>query len=178
MNKKIFLSIFFVPVVIYFSHDNLHAQYRIDAWTISGGGGTVSGSSHTITGVLGETLTGLAENDSHLIHLGFLSTVVSSPVTRVEQTDDLIPLKFNLEQNYPNPFNPSTTIRFSIPQSEHVTLLVYDLLGRPIATLVDEQLEPGEYSAVFDAEGIASGMYIYRIRAGADVFSRRMILLR
>jgi hypothetical protein len=89
-----------------------------------------------------------------------------------------VPEGFALSQNYPNPFNPSTTISFDIPSGGHVTLKVYDLLGRDVATLVDRQMSPGSYEATFDAAGLPSGMYICRIVSGSYVGTRKMNLLK
>jgi photosystem II stability/assembly factor-like uncharacterized protein len=86
--------------------------------------------------------------------------------------------KITLDQNYPNPFNPSTTIRFSIPERTNVSLIVYDILGRKVADLIDEQLQTGEYSQLFNAAGLASGVYLYQLRAGEYVETKRLILLK
>ncbi|MCE1188293.1 MAG: putative Ig domain-containing protein [Ignavibacteria bacterium] len=83
-----------------------------------------------------------------------------------------------LEQNYPNPFNPATTIRFNVPQQEHVTLRVYNMLGKEVAVLINQVLNPREYSIVFSANNLASGTYIYSLRAGNDVINREMVLLK
>jgi hypothetical protein len=83
-----------------------------------------------------------------------------------------------MAQNYPNPFNPSTTIEFRIQSSQFVTLKVYDLLGREVAVLVDEQKAPGNYEITFDASRLASGVYMYRLTAGQYVESRKMVLIR
>jgi hypothetical protein len=83
-----------------------------------------------------------------------------------------------LAQNYPNPFNPSTKIEFSLPAREHVTLNVYDVLGRLVATLVDSVLPPGNHEAEFDARGLASGVYVCRLSAGTFNGTRSMVLLR
>jgi hypothetical protein len=88
------------------------------------------------------------------------------------------PTEFALEQNYPNPFNPTTTIRFAIPQNEHVTLKVYDLLGREVATLVDEPRKAGSYDETIDASRLASSVYVYRITAGNFSASKRLLLLK
>ncbi len=86
---------------------------------------------------------------------------------------------FELEQNYPNPFNPSTTIRFSLPTSQVVTLKVYDMLGREVATLVNgERLGAGNYAYQFMANGLASGTYIYRLQAGSFVEAKKMTLVK
>jgi parallel beta-helix repeat protein len=88
------------------------------------------------------------------------------------------PTEFALLQNYPNPFNPTTTIRFAIPQNEHVTLKVYDLLGREVATLVDEMRNAGSYDETFDASRLASGVYVYKLVAGSFTLSRKLLLMR
>lgn len=88
------------------------------------------------------------------------------------------PLKFSLEQNYPNPFNPATDIRYSLSDVRKVSLKVYDVLGREVATLVDEVKQPGEHQARWDASGFASGMYFYRLQTSGFSSVRRMVLLR
>jgi N-acetylmuramoyl-L-alanine amidase len=89
-----------------------------------------------------------------------------------------LPGKYFLGQNYPNPFNPATTVEFTIQNSEPVTLRVYDLLGREVATLVNEIRNPGAYAVQFDAAGLASGVYYYRLTAGGFVETRKMMLIR
>ena len=76
------------------------------------------------------------------------------------------PEGYSLESNYPNPFNPSTKISFTIPEAGHVSLVVFDALGREVATLVDSELGAGTHTVSFDGQKLASGVYIYRIRAG------------
>ncbi len=85
---------------------------------------------------------------------------------------------FILEQNYPNPFNPTTTIKFPIPHSSFVSLKVFDLLGREVGRLVNEEMKPGSYARVFDAGGLASGVYFCRLQAGTFVETRMMLLIR
>ncbi|MEQ9263655.1 MAG: T9SS type A sorting domain-containing protein [Balneolaceae bacterium] len=89
------------------------------------------------------------------------------------------PREFSLDQNYPNPFNPSTNINFSLPQTSKVTLNVYDMLGRKVATLLNnEQLNAANHTVKFDASALASGMYIYRIEAGSFTSTRKMMLIK
>lgn len=83
-------------------------------------------------------------------------------------------LPVDLHQNYPNPLNPNTTIRFSLPRHEYVTLKLFDVLGREVATLVDRELNPGEHSILFDATDLPSGVYFYHLQAGN--FSKTMKL--
>ncbi len=92
--------------------------------------------------------------------------------------------QYALMQNYPNPFskgsggNPTTTIKYEIPETGFVTLKIYDVLGREVATLVNAKREAGRYEAEFNAKGLSSGIYIYRIQAGTFVESKKMILLK
>jgi hypothetical protein len=89
-----------------------------------------------------------------------------------------VPAEPILHQNYPNPFNPTTTIRFAIPQNEHVTLKVYDLLGREVGTLVDEARNAGSYDETFDASKLASGVYIYKITSGNFSASKKLLVVK
>lgn len=97
--------------------------------------------------------------------------------TSVEMNED-VPTSFKLRQNYPNPFNPVTTIRFEIPRSDHVSLRVFDMLGREVATLVDEQRSPGNYTEVFDATRLASAVYFCRLQAGNLCDVKKLIVLK
>ena len=85
---------------------------------------------------------------------------------------------FVLQQNYPNPFNPTTTIRYQVPSISHVTLKVYDVLGREVATLVNEIMKPGGYEVKFDGSQFASGVFFCRIIAGGMVATRKMVLVK
>jgi hypothetical protein len=85
---------------------------------------------------------------------------------------------FALKQNYPNPFNPTTGIRYRVSGTSHVTLVVYDVLGREVAVLVNEVKAPGSYEASFDATGLASGVYLYTLQAAGFVQTRKMLLVR
>ena len=91
---------------------------------------------------------------------------------------ELVPHEFMLYQNYPNPFNPVTVIRFEIPSTEHVSLTVYDVLGRRVETLMDGEVSPGYYEVPFDGNRYASGVYFYRIVAGRSWQVKKMMLLK
>ncbi len=88
------------------------------------------------------------------------------------------PLTYKLFQNYPNPFNPTTTIQYAIPKAEHVTLKVYDELGREVTTLVNENKEAGQYRVNFNGSNFASGIYFYRITAGSFSQAKKLMLLK
>lgn len=102
-----------------------------------------------------------------------------STLTLLDELQSLnTPTIFFLRQNYPNPFNPSTIISWQSPVSSHQTLKVFDILGREIATLVDEYRASGMYDIKFDASKLSSGIYIYRIQIGSFVSSKKMIYLK
>jgi hypothetical protein len=87
-------------------------------------------------------------------------------------------MHISLEQNYPNPFNPTTVVRYRLPVVNTVRLVVYDVLGREVAVLVDEKKDPGSYEVTFDGSGLSSGVYFYRMQAGDFVQTRKLIVLR
>jgi hypothetical protein len=96
----------------------------------------------------------------------------------VNDKNVILPAEFALFQNYPNPFNPNTTISFSLPQKEKVILKVFDILGRDIATLADEQLDPGIHHRKFSSIRINSGIYYYTLRAGNISQTKKMLLIK
>ncbi|MFU8860357.1 MAG: T9SS type A sorting domain-containing protein [Cyclonatronaceae bacterium] len=96
----------------------------------------------------------------------------------IDEQGSVIPDVFTLFQNYPNPFNPSTTIRYRIAEAAYVTLDVMDITGRHVARLVDQGMQPGEYSATLNAVNLSSGIYLYRIRAGSFTSTLKMALVK
>ena len=89
-----------------------------------------------------------------------------------------VPMEFSLAQNYPNPFNPSTSIEYTVPSNEYVTLKVYDVLGNTVSTLVNENKEAGKYNVTFDASNLTSGIYFYSIQAGKFNQVKKMMLVK
>jgi hypothetical protein len=107
---------------------------------------------------------------------GYLLRIVTNPTPveeRYVELDD-----YRLFQNYPNPFNPSTTIRYELPRREFVILKIFDLLGREVATLVNEEKQPGSYDVRWSGVGVPSGAYFYRLQAGEYVETRAMLMVR
>lgn len=99
-------------------------------------------------------------------------------VTEVASQSGSVPAAYSLWQNYPNPFNPSTTIGYALPQRSHLTLTVFNSLGQQVATLVNEIQEAGYHDVRFDGNGLASGVYFYRLQAGGFVQTKQFVLLR
>lgn len=99
-------------------------------------------------------------------------------ITTVESLKEEIPSAFELSQNYPNPFNPTTKIQFSIPASQRVSLKIFDITGREVASLVDEFLSAGNYSYDFDGSKLSSGIYFYRLISGNFSEIKKMALIK
>jgi len=89
-----------------------------------------------------------------------------------------LPTSFSLQQNYPNPFNPTTTINYSVPKTSMVTIRVFDVLGREVATLVNENKPVGNYSVQFNANKLTSGVYFYKMEAGSFTQTKKIVLLK
>jgi hypothetical protein len=90
----------------------------------------------------------------------------------------IAPSKFVLHQNYPNPFNPSTTIEFDIPEKTNVKLIIYDILGREVETIIDKELEPGKYKINFTATNLPSGVYFYTLKTPKFTKTNKMLLIK
>ena len=114
-----------------------------------------------------------------MLELYFNSLVGSNPstTTAIHERDSQ-PVGFTLKQNYPNPFNPTTIIEFRVSSFKFVSLKVFDVLGRGIATLVNRELQPGSYQATFDGTHLASGVYLYQLKAGDFIQTQRMVLTK
>jgi hypothetical protein len=109
----------------------------------------------------------------------FSNNDITDPLTDVKKDEtEIIPTSFSLSQNYPNPFNPATTIKYDLPQNSDVTLKVYDVLGKEVATLVNENQSAGTYTVKFNANNFASGIYFYRISAGSFTQTKKFILMK
>jgi hypothetical protein len=112
-----------------------------------------------------------------MVELNFvLSDEISH--TALDETQAGIPAEYALGSNYPNPFNPATRITYALPDAAAVRLDIFDLLGRPVATLVDENQPAGHYAATFDASGLPSGTYVYRLQAGEFLATKTMVLMK
>jgi flagellar hook assembly protein FlgD len=116
------------------------------------------------------------------VYFDDLGVQVIGNTTAVKNRGDL-PATFELSANYPNPFNPSTTIRYGIPQDGPVSLVIYNILGQQIRTLVDTPMMAGRYSVVWDGRNqsgttLSSGVYFYRLQAGPTALVRKMLLLK
>lgn len=99
-------------------------------------------------------------------------------VTSVKSTNSSVPKEFKIEQNYPNPFNPSTSIAFAVAKKEFVSVSIYEMTGRLVKTLINEELEAGTYSVIFNASGLSSGIYLYRFNSNSYNAVKKMVLIK
>jgi hypothetical protein len=102
----------------------------------------------------------------------------SVKIIGINPVSNNIPEGYSLHQNYPNPFNPSTTIKFEIPEVSAVKIVIYDVLGKVAAVLVDEKLRAGVYRAVWNAPVFSSGVYFYSIQTEKFISTRKMVLIK
>jgi hypothetical protein len=110
------------------------------------------------------------------MHFDYVDVGAGSPVA--VETPGALPDAYALLQNYPNPFNPATVIAYALPEAAHVRLDVFDVTGRRVAVLVDGVQPAGAHTARFEARDLASGVYLYRLQAGAFVQTKPMVLMR
>ncbi len=132
--------------------------------------------------VTGDTLyvnQTLSEGVGNPNSIRVITGVLNADTSPVANEDaDVVPAGFVLEQNYPNPFNPATEIRFDLREAVHVQFVVYDVMGREVARLVDQPLHAGTHSVTWDASGFPSGTYLYRLTAGPFSQTKAMALLK
>lgn len=162
---------------------NVSLSLPTEEWEIS------SGEQYYLNELLGDTHDQMAGSDLGMLNLDlepYQSVVlaISNELISVDAPERAtLPASYRLDQNYPNPFNPATSIRFALPATSNVRLVVYNVLGQNVRTLVDEPLGAGEHSLIWDGRSdadraLASGVYFYRLEAGSYQSMRKMILLK
>lgn len=153
------------------------SQNQIPFSTISSSGNQQSNSSYILNGSLGQTIIGASQTTIHQVQAGFWQIYYQNVMVSITE-NDITPIEFKLEQNYPNPFNPSTIIKFAIPERSNVLIKIYDPLGGEVRTFINQEMDRGWYNLEFNATGLASGFYIYRMYAGSYVSSKKMLVIK
>lgn len=154
-----------------FTERDLYEHFRYD--------GTGLCSPTYPDGAFEEWMESIHDNATNRFPASFVSVEINEEGCDAVSTEPVeSAYVFRLGKNYPNPFNPTTQIGYEIPENTQVTLTVYDVLGRQVATLVNETMSPGQYEANFDASNLASGTYIYRLEAGDRVQTQTMMLIK
>ena len=147
-------------------------------WRTTTGGGDWINQSFGNNGFYGvcftDSITGTVVGDNGTI----FHTTTGGVTGIIDNSAKSLPNQFALEQNYPNPFNPTTNISYSLPRNGFVTLKVYDILGREVRTLVNEYEAAGSYNVTFNASNFASGVYIYQLRSGNFLATKKLLLMK
>ena len=125
----------------------------------------------------------ITENGEEYILTGTDEIVLNQATTMTLTKRAIIPQVYTLHQNYPNPFNPITTLRYDLPEQANVNIIIYDMLGRQVKTLINQTQDAGFKSVIWDATNdygkpVSAGVYLYQIRAGEFVQTKKMVLLK
>ena len=144
---------------------------------VAGGGAPVVGGSYRSTGTAGQPGVGSTQGNQYRARLGYRARS-GQTATAVDPGRPPLPLRYELEQNHPNPFNPTTTIAFALPEAGRAALVLHDVRGRKVRTLVDSDLPAGNHVVVLDANDLASGVYWYTLQAGSFAQTRKLVLVK
>ena len=175
MKKSIF--IFFILMVFCLVRYTIRAQTTLTSYVVGNGAAVITNSNHNLSATFGQPIIGNTGNTLNTGKIGFWYQY-SQTITNVEDRWMYeVPKQFELHQNYPNPFNPTTVIRYGLPKESSVKLVVYNILGEVVKTLVENTQKAGSYEVYFEASNLATGIYIYRIQAGDFVETKKMILM-
>ncbi len=144
--------------------------------SVDGSSGTLLRSgAYTMISVVGQPVAGTVASGT----IGPLQQRAKAAQQRASLNEAAaVPSAYALAANYPNPFNPQTTIQVAVPEAGRVELVVYDVLGREVARLIDGEMAAGRHEVVFDGRGLASGVYVYRMAAGSFEQHRTMMLVK
>jgi hypothetical protein len=159
------------------------AQVQLESDAITSGATVgASGSELTLNGSIGQIATRGSQNSDKKLFNGIWGSLYADEVfTDIEDEDprnEEVPDAFSLSSAYPNPFNPQTQISYSLPEASHVKLAVYNMVGRRVQVLVDQQQQAGKHRVNFSGGHLSSGMYIYRLKAGQHTQMRKMMLIK
>lgn len=174
--RKLFVK--YIIILVLSALTPLYAQYQMHGSAISSGGGPSSGTSYSLGSTLGESLTGPSSNTANRLYTGFWYVLSQNAVSGIEEGENGLPKEYKLEQNYPNPFNPSTVIKYQLPFSGQVTIKIYNVLGKEVATIIDGEKEAGYHQIEFSGAKLASGIYIYRLETANYISVMKMILMK
>jgi len=171
MKRKRSFFIWAVRVLIWLGPGFALSQYAISHGVFGNGGGVSRGGGFGVQGTLGQPLVGTMTGPTSQSVVGFWA-LYGRLVTSVETLFETLPTEFRLEQNFPNPFNPETVIQFALPEASEVSLKVYNVLGKEIATVVEGRYSGGIHKVVWRPEREASGVYFYRLVAKSEKSGR------
>jgi hypothetical protein len=155
------------------------AAYTLTWYVIGSGGLTRSlNTPYMYRGTIGQGDAAWRQSSTMRLSSGFWLPAGYGPSSQAGPPKETLPTEYALHQNYPNPFNPTTVIKYELPQAGDVKLVIYDLLGREVRVLVDEKKAAGVYEIHFDAMGLSSGFYFYRLQAGNYIATKKLLILK
>jgi hypothetical protein len=146
--------------------------------TLAGGATNSTGTNYRLKGTVGQDVAGRTISANHIVKIGYWYLLGPGGTVGTEPTPRQTPLAFRLEQNAPNPFRGMTRVRFALPQERHVSLRIFDVGGRALATPIDQRLGAGEYTFALEPRELSSGVYFYEMRAGEFIQRKRFVLLK
>jgi len=165
-----------LAIVLIFGGRIMFSQ-SVEGSLFPSGFGFSQSASTTLISSVGEPFVGFSQIGSAFIYSGslFRNVVI---ITGLRESTSQLPLEYALYQNYPNPFNPSTTVRYDLPKATFVTLAIFDVLGRQISTIVEEEKPAGTYQVNFYMPNLPSGVYFYRFQTRDYVKTKKFVLLK
>ena len=155
---------------------SLSAQQVLQTSVFGSGGAVTDNPNLRLDCTLGQLGVGMSDNANFTLNSGFWYS--ADIITVVEDGEAGIPEKYELYQNYPNPFNPATTIKYAVPEAARIRIELYNLLGQQVRVLLDEEKERGYHTIELRANGLASGIYLYRMIANNYIETKKLILLK
>ncbi|MBU4487205.1 MAG: T9SS type A sorting domain-containing protein [Candidatus Delongbacteria bacterium] len=139
----------------------------------------LTGSSLSFRSSIGQTVIGESQLGNDIVKSGIIYINSNTGKSKPEKTETVnIPLIYELKQNYPNPFNPTTTISFTLPVKEKISLKIYNILGSEIAELAGKEFEKGAHEVIFDADKFVSGLYFYKLETKGFSKMKKMMLVK
>lgn len=170
--KAILIALFVAGIVCAAS-----AQISLRTGVFATGGGRMSSGTYAAAGTMGQSVLGRSAGTTYTAAAGFWGDGGVILDVGGSETEG-IPTEYAIRQNYPNPFNPGTTIQYELPRASHVSITVYDMLGRQVSLLLNERRDAGIHEVKFDGSAFASGVYLYRIQAGEFTQTKKLIMLK
>lgn len=173
--KKYIIITLLLPVI---ALCQVSENYTLQSSAFTMSGGSAVSTNYTVMSAAGQSSpVGLLTSANYLLEAGFLRSAAETTPDAVDDIID-IPEQFRLDNNFPNPFNPTTTLQFHLPQSEVVTIEIYNLMGNKVKTIVNNRYDAGVHQVIMDATQLSSGTYFYTIRAGQNFATGKCLLLK
>ena len=174
---------YIIAIITFIFANTLHANgYLLRRSTLISGGGYSSSQNFILKDAIGQPVTGKAQSAEYVEQVGFYSFFIV-PVVGIEEQKEAIPMTFSLSQNFPNPVSTRTTITFSVPKTCHVSIRVYNVAGRIVKNLIDEDKGPGSYKLSWDrtdntGSKLASGIYFIVMNASSFKSAKKVVVLK